>query len=378
MKKIVLLLLFVISAGATLYFRFISNSTSSVPVSPVVEKNPSEKKSLEMPPSTQKKESKSIFVPYWSLGESSLEVEEYDRLIYFGIAPSKEGINREDPGYAGLDTFIAKSSRLGPNIKKYLTIRMIDDDINFYVLENDSLQKKISEETRNILKQYSFDGLVLDLETSNILDSSITNKINIFVQKLYSGLAKDYRKFSLAIFGDTFFRKRPYDISFLGNNSDEIMIMAYDFHKSRGEPGPNFPYDSGRQYNYSFKQMLNDFTSVVSNDKLTIVYGMFGYDWSVDEKKRPISPAKALTLNEIKKGFLEKCDWKDCTIRKDEVSQETQISYIISSDTPDEQGIYRIYYHILWFEDEESSSVKRKAVSEKGINNSAYWAYGYF
>jgi len=319
--------------------------------------------------------SKSIFVPYWSINQESLDFSEYDEVIYFGIAPSRQGINRQEEGYIALEKFISSVSEVK---KKYLTLRMIDDEINSFILNNKNIQKKIIDESLNILTEKGFSGLVLDLEISNILNKDITDQINVFVQTFYTTLNKDYRKFYLALYGDTFYRKRPFDLKHISRNSDGILIMAYDFHKSRGEPGPNFPYESGAKYQYNFKTMISDFLQFVPKEKLTVIYGMFGYNWLVDEKKRPIRQAEALSLNEIKKKFIMKCEFKNCIIKRDKISQETEINYIISSSTPDELNIYRIDYHIVWFEDEESVKVKTEYLKEQGIGSVSYWASGYF
>lgn len=320
------------------------------------------------------KTSKSIFVPYWSLGSENLDFSEYDSLIYFGIAPNYEGINTQEVGYNGLPTFI----KISEGKKKFLTLRMIDDEVNTFVLENDTVQKKIIAETLGILEENKFDGVVLDLEISNSLNKDISIQINNFVQQFYSEANKNYRKFYVTIYGDSFYRNRPYDIKVLTKNSDGIMIMAYDFHKSRGEPGPNFPYEAGAKYQYDFKTMISDFIKLVPEEKLTVVFGMFGYDWLVDEKKRPIRQAQALSLNEIRKKFIDKCEFKNCVIKRDNISRETEINYIISSPTPDEQDIYRIDYHIVWFEDAESVKSKIEYLLEQGISSFSYWAYGYF
>lgn len=318
--------------------------------------------------------SKSIFVPYWSLDSDSLDISQYDSLIYFGIAPNYEGINKQDAGYNGLPAF-AKASA---GKEKFLTLRMIDDEINIFVLENKVVQKKIIDETLDISKENKFAGVVLDFEIVNYLNPDLTRKINDFVQQFYSEINKNYRKFFITIYGDTFFRKRPYDLSFLAKNSDGIMVMAYDLHKSRGEPGPNFPYDSGAKYQYNFKTMISDFLRFVPEEKMTVIFGMFGYDWLVDEKKRPIRQAEALSLNEIEKKFIEKCEFKNCVIKRDNISKETEINYVVSSTTPDEENIYRIDYHIVWFEDEESVKIKTEYLQEQGIANISYWAQGYF
>ncbi len=347
-------------------------------------KNNSNKKTSNKKEATKLKEvkneitaikSSTIFFPYWSLTSDKSKLKEYDNLIYFGIVPSTDGINKQEAGYYGVEDFL---SLIPSGKKKLLTLRMMDDDANDFILNNSEIQKKIIQETLETVEQNSFDGVVLDLEFFSLFNTDLTVQINKFVQQFYSETKKNYRQFFLTVYGDTFYRKRPFDVRVLAKNSDGIMIMAYDFHKSRGEPGPNFPLDAGLKYGYDFKTMISDFAQVVPKEKLTVVFGMFGYEWLVDEKKRPITQAKALTLNQIREKFLKKCDFKNCLIKRDKSSKETEINYIVSSPTPDEQNIYRIDYHIVWFEDEESIKAKTDYLMEKGISAISYWAYGYF
>jgi spore germination protein len=131
------------------------------------------------------------------------------------------------------------------------------------------------------------------------------------------------------------------------------MIMAYDFHKSYGEPGTNFPYED-------FKKMINDYLEFVPAEKLTIIFGMYGYDWTLKDGK-PLRPAEALTLNQIRSKFSDR-------IKTDPISREKNISYI------DDDG----YDHVVFFEDEESAEVKINYLKEKGIGSIAFWAWGYF
>src|SRR3989344_3054659 len=234
---------------------------------------------------------------------------------------------------------------------------MTNDEINSNILKNKEKQKILIDETVEIINEFGFAGLVLDLETSDILNVDITGQINIFVQQFYSVMKLNYRKFHVAIYGDNFYRGRLFDLPFISRNSDGIMIMAYDFHKSRGEPGPNFPFESGAKYQYNFQKMISDFLDVVPKEKISVIFGMFGYDWLVDEKKRPIRQAEALSYNEIKQKFLERCEFKDCVIKRDSLSKESEVNYVVSAKAPDEQNIYRIDYHIVWFEDKESVKV---------------------
>jgi spore germination protein YaaH len=102
---------------------------------------------------------------------------------------------------------------------------------------------------------------------------------------------------------------------------------------------------------------------------------MYGYEWTVDEKKRPIAPAKSLSLNEIRKKYLDSCEWQDCIIKRDELSEETEINFVQSEIQND---FAYLYYHIVWFEDETSVKKKIDYLKTKGINSFAYWAYTYY
>lgn len=302
--------------------------------------------------------SKSIFVPYWSLDEEKVDVKEYERMIYFGIAATTNGLEKNDLRFKNIEEF----NNLVPQNKiKYLTLVMTNSDVNFSVLESLDLQEKIIDETIVTAKQYHFSGIVLDFELFSLFDEKIPGQINDFVQKFYKKAKEENLTFVLTIYGDVFYRKRPYDVSFLAKNSDEIMIMAYDFHKSIGEPGPNFPLPE-------FKTMLDDFLKVAPREKISVVFGMYGYDWIVDEKKRPLKKANSLSLNQISDKYLKTCSFKNCVRFRDKTSSESEINFV------DDFG----QSHIIWFEDKKSVEEKTKFLQEKGIGRVIYWAYGYF
>ncbi len=285
--------------------------------------------------------SKSVFVTYWSLiSNSNLNI--YDRMIYFGIKGDENGIDTGDIGYKNLEKF--NSLNFGKS-KKYLTVRMTDTVKNL----------KIVDESIEIAKQYGFSGIVLDLEISALFGDKIMDQINSFSNSFYKKSKENNINYSIAIYGDVFYRKRPYDVSNLAKNSDEIMIMAYDFHKSIGEPGPNFPLNNADIYGYDMKVLMDDFLGYTTAEKITVIFGMYGYDWIVDDKDRPIKPAQALTLNQIRSKHSNDCNGERC-------------------EFVDEDG----RRHIIWFENEESVVRKIEYLKSRGIGSFAYWAAGYF
>jgi len=332
------------------------------------------KKEASLSPAfSQQKISNSIFIPYWALDDQNLNVDNYERVIYFGVKGSISGINKQDQGYRQLSAFVKASA----DKQKYLTLTMTNSDINFAVLEDKSAQQKIINETIETMRQYNFSGLVLDLELFSLFNDKIPDQINQFAQSFYQQVKQSGFKFAITLYADTFYRKRPYDVSTLAKNADEIMIMAYDFSKSRGEPGPNFPFEGHEKFGYDFKTMIADFTAVVPVEKLSVIFGMYGYDWVVDEKKRPIRPAQSLSDNQIKEKYLSKCSSKNCVVLHDNLSKETEIDFVEflgldANDFAQEQT------HIIWFEDQKSAQTKQEYLKQQGVTKFSYWSYGYF
>ncbi len=365
MKKILIILILL---GSVIVFFYLKNNKKEN-VGPNQGKTVTHLSDAE--PSKSPIRLKSLFVPSWSINEASISAD-YDRYIYFAVTATKDGVTKSDDGYKKIDKFM---SSVPSGKKKYITLRIVDEEAANYLLQNADLQNKITQETIDIVKNNQFEGIVLDLELSNFINPDIPQQIDNFVQSFYLSAKKYYIPFFLTIYGDTFYRKRPFDLKFLSKNSDEIMIMAYDLHKSGGEPGPNFQLSGKASYGYDFKSMLEDFSSIVPKDKLTVIFGMFGYDWTVDENKLPIKPAEALSLNDIRKKFLGKCVWQDCVVKRDKISSETEVDYVIS-EVKDDYGY--LNYHVVWFEDEESVRAKTDYLQDQGVGSIAYWANGYF
>jgi len=312
---------------------------------------------------------KSLFLPSWQLKTSeALKLSGYDRVLFFGLTPNQTGIS-QDTAYFFL------SSLKNLSLSKGLVIKMINDEINDLVLNNNDVQDNLINQTIALAKENQFSDIALDIELFSLFPTEKKIQINNFVNKFYARTKENDLKLSLILYGDTIYRKKIFDLEYLDKYTDEIFIMAYDFHKSGGEPGPNFPLRGKEKYGYDFQTMIEDYLSFIKADKITVIFGMYGYQWVVDEQKRPLKRATALTLNNIKDQFIKNCNWQDCVIKRDELSQETEINFINSRVV---DGIGRVDYHVIWFEDEQSVKAKTDYLNTKGIRSTAFWAYGYF
>ncbi len=306
-------------------------------------------------PSNNLNKVRSIFIPYWTIPTTSSEINKYDELIYFGVSPGENGQMIDDAGLRGVKSFIDNSS---PKSKRLLTVRMLDTEKNLAILESKNTQKTLFRETLKIVEENAFDGVVLDLEVGVIPLEGVTSSITSFVSDFTQVAHNNDVTFAMTVYGDTFYRARPYDIKELSQHVDGMYIMAYDFHKSRGEPGPNFPFSNKKEYGYDFQTMIDDFTQIVSREKITVLFGMYGYDWTLGPQGKPLKAAKAVPLNKI--------DNTGAVV--DPASKEKHVQYV------DDEG----YDHILWYEDKESVKVKIEYLKKLEIGNVGYWVWGYF
>lgn len=306
-----------------------------------------------------------LFIPYWSNINESINSESFQKLIYFGVSVNEDGIDQNDQGYKNLSKFLrnADSSK-----EKILGVRLLDQDMNEKILNDKNIQEKVINSAIQVANDNNFNGILLDFEYSALNFDSITKQISAFGNSFASKSHSKNLKFYITAYGDTFYRARPFDASSIQKNVDGIYILAYDFHKANGNPGPNFPLNLKSDEDYDFKMMLDDFLKNIPSQKLIITFGLFGYDWTVGEKGASTKQAIPITLSQAKQKFINNCEFKNCKIIKDQSSQETEVKYTDSLGQN----------HDVWFETNDSVSSKKSFLFSKGITKTAVWAYSYF
>lgn len=308
--------------------------------------------------------SKSVFIPYWALGQDDLSIIPYDKIYYFGVTIDSNGVIKDEPGYKGLE------SRNCPNSQEcILVLRMLDHSITEEILQSPVSQQKIIKETLELTNTHFFQGVALDLEISGLISDGMKGQINDFVQQFYTSTNKNYKTLSFIIYGDNYYRGRPYDMKFISSHSDEVMIMAYDLSKSYGEPGPNFLFEkrpSDSEGGYDFKTMIADFKNDIEPKKITVIFGMYGYDWTLNAQGLPLKRGEAITINQIRKMTNDKT--QNSIQTQNLKSKEKKIEYVDAENQK----------HVIWYEDEESAAIKSQYLQEQGIGSVSYWAYGYF
>ncbi len=311
------------------------------------------------------KETHSLFVPYWAVTSKVQTTPDITELIYFGVSVTGSGIDTNEPGYKNLKKFIFNTNSQS---RKLLAVRMIDSDVNLKVLGDKNIQKKVISNSITLARENGFSGIVLDLEVSGLPLESLEDQIDNFTKTFYQSAKADNLIFAQTIYGDTFYRLRPFDVKTLVSYTDSIMVMAYDFHKAYGNPGPNFPLNGQEQWGYDFKKMMDDFLQFVPANKLTVIFGLFGYDWTVDDKDIAKTNATPITDQEATDKFLSHCPYATCSNNRDATSSEMRIRYRDNDSN----------IHDVWLEDMKSVTEKQQYAKSRGVGSFSYWAYSYY
>lgn len=306
--------------------------------------------------------STSVFVPYWA--DLSEPVTGFDRLYYFGIVPTVDGVNRSEAGYIAIPSFISAAG----NTEKWLTLRMVERETNAEILSTAASWQKIVDDTLSIRNANGFTGVVLNLEVGLLALDLTEDDITAFTRFFSEQMAAADVPFAITAYGDSFFRKRPYNFEQLTPLADHIIIMTYDFHKSFGLPGPNFPLNGKEEYRYDLTEMIDDYLKYIPPEKITVVLGRYGYEWIVDDQNRPLKPATAITENQVESRHLPDCSQPNCSIKRDDTSSELTIRFDGDSGRT----------HVIWLDDETSTQEKIEYLNSRGIGDTGFWAYSFF
>ena len=316
----------------------------------------------------------SLFIPYWQIPKANNEIyfpdiefiSMFQLVNYFAIKPGSDGVNKSDNGYLQLTKFSTLSAALKTDSN--LVLAMTNTNQNLLILNDQKKIIKLIEEVIVLTDKYQFNGILVDLELSTLNNKKITGQVTEFFRIFNETVADRDIKLGLIVYGDVFYRLRPYDLNKINPYIDTIYLMAYDLHKTLGTPGPNFPLNGKEKFGTDLATTVDTITKLIDVNKVYVIFGLYGYDWLVDSEKRPIRAAKALPLNNIKANFIDKCVWKNCVISRDPQATENEINYV------DDNG----ELHIVWYEDEQSVNKKIKYLKSLGIDNFSYWVWGYY
>jgi cellulose synthase/poly-beta-1,6-N-acetylglucosamine synthase-like glycosyltransferase/peptidoglycan/xylan/chitin deacetylase (PgdA/CDA1 family)/spore germination protein YaaH len=233
-------------------------------------------------------------------------------------------------------------------------------------LESDSARAHFVEQIDAFLaKNPGYHGLSLDFE-------EIPSEAQPGYQSLLGVLYQHLHSKNLKLYVNTPVGDSDYNLKFMADNSDGLMIMDYDEHQVDSDPGPIASQDW-------FIDNLKTVLKVVPKDKIICSLGSYGYDWSTalpDPEaarkkgfKKPPAPAlKVLNTNNLStQEAWQAASDSDAQVELDPDSLNAHFAY------DDEDAHVR---HQIWFLDAVTMLNQMRAARALGIQTIALWRLG--
>lgn len=299
----------------------------------------------------------SSWVPWWSLAsglDSAISHKSSSKDISLFLYNIDKSGNLEIKNKSIPEETIVRRVHLSGE-KVYITITEEGNASDFVtMLKNDLQRKSLIEQI--VSKSKIYDGVDLDFEALQFSASDQQKKeLKIlypeFVAELRDKLHLDGKLLSVTV-GARTGREDPnwsvYDYQSLAVVSDQIKVMAYDYHNLSSAPGPL----TSKSW---IDNILTYMLSSIKPSKITIGLPTYGYRWGSDGSE------VALTGEQIKKILLT----NNGTITRDLESNTPLYTYSIGKTT------YRLFY----VDDIFYTSVLQ-SLRSNNVNQIALWSVG--
>jgi spore germination protein YaaH len=327
------------------------------------------------------------FLPYWSLGERDLFVDQLTDLSYFGLTvDDKARVITTDGPYKKwrddktLARTVTKVKKAGGNVSVTLICHN-DDDIDAVLACSTCWEDLVQD----VIKELSWAGirdLNVDFEYSGYTTPENAEKYAQLVGLLNKKLDEAFGDSFVVVsaYADSADKAEKEDVRLtnpksLAQSADAIFIMAYDFHRpTSANAGPVSPLaGSYTTTRLNLTKSLEGYLQVVPASKIVLGLPFYGYDWLVEDAE----PMSARVDGSDETGFSGSKTYAEITnflVKKqikplwDKVSETPYFNYI-----DEETGVLRQ----VWYDDVKSLKLKANLATQKDLLGVGVWALGF-
>jgi peptidoglycan-N-acetylglucosamine deacetylase len=205
----------------------------------------------------------------------------------------------------------------------------------------------------------TYRGLSLDFE-------EIPTEAQPGYQALIAALYNDFHPRNLRLYVNTPVSDDDYDLKYIADHSDGLLLMNYDQHQPDSEPGPIASQDW-------FIDNLKNVLKTVPKEKIICSIGSYGYDWTLAmpapvKKGHKPPPEKVLNAQNLSTQEAWQAAYdSDSKVDLDDDSLNAHFAY------DDEDAHVR---HQVWFLDAVTVLNEMRAARALGIQTYALWRLG--
>ena len=307
------------------------------------------------------------FLPTWMIGKTREYTNEINYLIFLGVEVDEKGNLMWDGQSKKINNEIyLKQKELiwqngGENI---LGIKLFTDEKIDNLMASTEAKDNLINQLKTLYQTEKFDGVNVDFEYQGNPTAVLSEEMVGFLAKLKES---DLGEISLDVFVNTINKGSVEQINGLINSVDNLIIMAYDFHR----PGVDYagavaPIES-KPGERSIMEVVEKILSLnINKEKIIMAYPLYGYEWKTynGDFEAP-----------IKRGWYQMASWnrvgelikeKQLKTNWDELSMAPWVAF-------EEGG----EIHQIYFENEKSLKAKLDLVKQNQLGGVGFWALGY-
>lgn len=342
-------------------------------------------RSNELTPLTEGKSQKEVFgfAPYWTINKlDNVDFNVLTTFAYFGIPVKGDG--NLDTSYQGYQTFKSETATEifqkahSHGTRVVLTITQMKNAEIRELMDSPEAQARSIEQTVELVKNRGIDGVNIDIEYTGNPGQGYRNAFSAYVKNMTEAMhaAVPQSKVTVSVYASAVKEPKIYDIAKMGEYSDGVFMMAYDFAvASSGHAIPTAPLYGHKEgkYWYDVSTAVEDFLKYMPEEKLILGVPWYGYNYNVG------SPTvKAPTLRG--RGFAQ-----TYTLVENGVSQDMPGIYEYASGWDDHGQVgWKAYYsavtgtwRMVFIDDVKSLDIKFEYAKQKNLGGVGMWALGF-
>lgn len=302
--------------------------------------------------------SMSIWAAPWnidSIGKSSTHYK-YVSAFWLDMAPDSRSVTPK-ADWTSWDSYRKAAASTGTEY--YLTVSA-DPALSSRMLQDPGLRDAHIAALLAQVQTHTFDGIDIDYEgLGKDRSTSFTNFVQVLSEKFHAQNKKVSVTVEARIANDV-----PMDWHGLGQQADQVRIMAYDYHaRETGAPGAISPL--------GWVQEITQYaTSQIDSRKVVLGLGDYGYDWTEPQAGTSswqgvgVSREQALALAKTYNQTISRQTGIDT--RGYDIGSIPQFSY---TDATGKQ-------HQVWYEDADSLQAKTIIVQQYHPASVILWTAG--
>lgn len=304
------------------------------------------------PPTAGPEETVYGYWPYWGDDLETIVWDQLSHIAIFGVVLESDG------SLSGTDNWTdvaAQAVELGRryDVKVHLCLIGFEDDVHASVFPSESRRRRTISELVALVDAYGADGVNVDIEG---LDNDLKDDFTSFIQELRVEV-------------DELFLATPavdwsaaYDYDELAAASDGLFIMAYGYHYSSSDPGPNSPLTGGDPWSdRAIDWSVEDYRdSGTPDDRIIVGLPLYGRNWPTTDNSVPgeaTADGSSVTwVSAIAQAEQSGRHW----------DAVTSTPYTFPDST-----------HQLWYDDHQSLEAKIGWSVDEGLQGVGFWALTY-